>query len=491
MKSTFLFLIMATFSPWLLPLQAVHAAGGILVNNSGNYDSLETALMMAPPGATISVPQGHYFGNFIITKPVTLVGTGDPILDAKGQDTVLSIKSSDVTVEGFSIMHSGSLLDDSPAGVRIDSVKNVTVRNNRFSDIEYGIFVAGSSNCKISDNKINGGKMNLLPEDRGDGLRLWHSDHIVVTNNEVRNTRDGMEFEFSSNNKVSGNTFTDLRYGLHYMYSNDNEFDGNMFTNDVAGGVPMYSSYITFSHNVFMHMLSYQAYGVLLKQCHDSKITDNLIMDNTVGIYMDGSYNNIVSHNYIVDNGIGLRVLGNSYSNTFYENDLLNNITQVGKISQGLPNNWSYKGKGNYWSDYVGFAATGQGTGTAPYESKDYFASLVSQFPILLQFSGSPALSALKSADNQFPLAQIAGIEDDHPLMQPVPVVPEWIPYLTKTSQTWPLTVLFGGLCVLAGSYLMMRAGRSKRRRSTWLLKQKISACKFISRRFWKTFHSR
>jgi nitrous oxidase accessory protein len=480
-----MFLSLTIFACWLclLPIQKVNAASQIMVNNTTSYDSLDTALRMAPPGATISVPSGHYYGNFVITKPVKLIGTGNPVLDAKGKDTVVSIQSSNVTVEGFTMMHSGSTLGNSPAGVRIDSVKNVTVDNNVFSDVEYGVYVAGASNCRIDNNKINGGKTNLLPEDRGDGMRLWHSDHIFVSNNEIHNTRDGMEFEFSSYNRVSGNTFEDLRYGLHYMYSNYNEFDGNEFANDVAGAVPMYSGYITFSHNIFMHMLDYRAYGVLLKQCHDSKITDNLIMDNTVGVFMDGSYNNVISNNYIVNNGIGLRVLGNSYSNTFYENDLMNNITQVGKISQGMPNNWSFQGKGNYWSDYVGYDSAGHGTGSSPYESKDYFASLVSQFPILLQFSSSPALSALKNADNQFPLAQIAGIEDEHPLTQPIPVSAEWAPYLTEASSTWPGTVLLSSICVLVGSYLMMRANRRKRRKRSWFSMRKMSAYKFKSER--------
>ncbi len=446
--------------------QTVHAAAKVMVEKYGSFSSLEAALNEAPIGATILVPGGNYVGHFTITKPVKLIGVGQPILDGQGQGTILTVKSSDVTIQGFSLKHSGSDLGDSPAGVRIDSVHNVTVTNNNFSDMEYGFYIAGSTNCHLSHNRIDG-KANLLPEDRGDGFRLWNSSNIFVDHNEVHNTRDGMEFEFSNNNQVTANIFKNLRYGLHYMYSNHNDFYGNEFANDVAGGVPMYSSYITFYHNVFMHMSDYRAYGVLLKDDHDCKITNNLIFDNTVGMFIDESYHNTITNNDIVDNGIALRVLGNSWDNTFSENNLIDNMTQVGKISQGLPNEWSFQGKGNYWSDYVGYDPAKTGVGRLPYFSRDYFASLVSQFPILLQFSSSPAITALKSADNQLPLAQIAGIEDAHPLMKPVPIPPQWTDYLSTRNRNWPLTMFASILAMLVGGSIILRFNRPKRRRST------------------------
>ena len=41
--------------------------------------------------------------NILITKPITIIGRQNPILDAGGQGQVLIIRSDDVTIEGLTL----------------------------------------------------------------------------------------------------------------------------------------------------------------------------------------------------------------------------------------------------------------------------------------------------------------------------------------------------------------------------------------------------
>ncbi len=458
------------------------------VGKNEPFQSIQEAINAAPLGTVIYVDSGTYSTHLTVDKPVTLVGIGNPVLDGEGQGNVVQVEASNVEIVGFNIRNSGSKLNESPAGILVSNSQNVTLQNNTFRNDEYGIYLKQSSACKIVNNKISG--IQSLPvEDRGDGIRLWHSNNNLATGNQIEDVRDGMLFEFSSHNEMVQNKLTNLRYGLHYMYSNDNDFRGNIFKHDVAGATPMYSDNMTFENNVFMDMVGYRGYGILLKECNNNRVENNLVLGNAVGIYLDESFHNVITHNYIVKNGIGIRAMGSSGGNQIYLNDFIDNITQVGKITTGLPNEWSVSRKGNYWTGYVGYDPNHTGTGLNPYNSKDYFATVTSEFPTLLMFAGSPAVNALKSAENQFPLNQLAGITDSHPLMQPIPIPKEWDVYIGETTKQWPFTALLSVILVILGSLGLFQARLRNRRGRKWLLKLLKFDLSSIRNVFWKTFH--
>ncbi|MCL6517037.1 nitrous oxide reductase family maturation protein NosD [Alicyclobacillus sp.] len=439
---------------WARPIVQVHAEDG--------PTALAEAVRRAPAQAVIQVNGGLYWGPIVITKPLTLVGTGRPVLDGRGTGTVIDVHASGVTIRGFVIQRSGTDLGSSPAGIKLTSVRDVTVEDNQMEHVEYGIYVDNSTGCVLRNNQIHG-IPELQPEDRGDGIRFWHASGNVVEGNRIEGTRDGMLFEFSSQVQVFSNTLQHLRYGLHYMYSDNNTFYDNVFEDDVAGAAPMYSKNLVFHHNVFYKMNDFRGYGVLLKDIHNSRVENNLFLQNTVGIYMDESTDNVIRHNYVIANGIGIQPLGNCSGNHITENDWLDNINSVGMSVQGLPNDWGQSGRGNYWDSFVGYAPDGGDISQIPYESRDPFAALSSQYPILLSFATSPSVQALRAAENLFPLSAVSGIEDPHPLLHPVPVPPEWEGYLRQERQRWP-TLLLSALSVVAGVIALAFGNRRRRR---------------------------
>jgi len=197
--------------------------------------------------------------------------------------------------------------------------------------------------------------------------------------------------------------------------------------NDVYGnidGITLYSckDCIVYRNSVFDH----SGFGIWVSFGSDNRLEDNSLRNNNTGIYLHSSCGNILSGNDLCDNGytaisiddyegagseanviarnsieagrwaISLR---RSSNNTFYLNDFSTSPSTHGFVtheSSGISNRWYsplkltyvYAGAGytshlgNYWSDYTGSDADGDGIGDTSYsinsDSDDY--PLISPF---------------------------------------------------------------------------------------------------------------
>jgi len=118
--------------------------------------------------------------------------------------------------------------------------------------------------------------------------------------------------------------------------------------------------------------------GICISRSSRNSISmNNIAANNDFGIDLDDSSNNIIWGNNITDNGYGwymgypcegygIRLTISSH-NTIYHNNFVNNTQQVD--SDGSVNTWDdgYPSGGNYWSDYNGTDADGDGIGNTPY----------------------------------------------------------------------------------------------------------------------------
>jgi nitrous oxidase accessory protein len=438
----------------------------LIVGTGGQYSDINSALTAAQPGQTIVVEPGIYQEHLTIDKPLTLLGQEGAVIDGGGQGNIILIKQTQgVTVSGLTLRDSGGPAVLPYAGVKVVESQNITVDHLKMSEIEHGVYLEQSSHCLVDANQISG-KTNLPSQDRGDGIGLWKSEYNLFTNNHVWNVRDGIKFDFSSFNEVSYNKFDHLRYGIHYMYSDDNTFDHNLFEYNVAGATPMFSKRIQFTNNIFAHMPGERAYAILLQDSDDGVIKDNLIMQSNVGLYFDHSSNNVVEGNMIISCGVAIHVSGTSTENKFAGNTIENNVIQVGLDHLALPNTWSIKEQGNYWSDYKGYDFTGSGIGALPYNSVNYLARAIYKQPLLQLFADSPGILALGQGLQMFPLWQSPSIQDKHPLMH-LPEVPvEWQPYLSRSSsQGSPmLFATLSAASVLAAWAILSNGWRRRRK---------------------------
>lgn len=108
-------------------------------------------------------------------------------------------------------------------------------------------------------------------------------------------------------------------------------------------------------------------FGIFLSESNFSYITDNVIIDNyDSGIKVSGSCHNHIVANNITDNPTGIWITSSeSQSNTLYRNNFIGNSTHVERF--GNTTVWDNGAEGNYWEDYVGTDANGDGIGEMPY----------------------------------------------------------------------------------------------------------------------------
>ncbi|HMQ52022.1 MAG TPA: nitrous oxide reductase family maturation protein NosD [Anaerolineae bacterium] len=456
MKRVTLWLPILILSFILLGLGASRTAA------SGSFD-LQAAINAAAPGALIQVPAGLYRGNFVIDKPLTLVGIDWPVLDANGQGTVISIDNvPDVTVRGFVIRNSGTRLDKEDAGLSAYQAPGLVVEHNRLEDILFGIKAKDSAGSRIVANVI-GAKPELEVAARGDSILVWYSHDSQIIGNEVTNGRD-VVFWYNNGAVIRDNVISNNRYGLHFMYCDDALVENNRIEHNSVGAFLMYSRNLTLRQNIFAHNRGPSGYGIGLKDIDGVEATDNLFSANRVGMYFDNSpwsldVSQHFSRNAFMTNDIGLLFAPSVKRNHFSQNSFIENGEQVGLTSGGefKDNFFTVAGQGNFWSDYTGYDATGDGLGDLPYVSQSLFENMMDSHPALRLFQLSPAQQAIDLAARAFPIFQPKPkFSDEAPLMAPV------LPAITPppAGPTWPLWM--GGLTLLAVAGLVVLSGSGR-----------------------------
>jgi nitrous oxidase accessory protein len=242
------------------------------VRPNGPIRSIRQAIVLASPGDSIFVQQGVYLEKDLqIDKPLFIKGTGQPILDGEHQYEIVSVKSDNVTFEGFRLRHSGYSGWNDIAAIRLYGVKNVCIRGNTLEDTFFGIFSQNADNCLIEGNILSSHADNEIQS--GNGIHCWHCNRMQIIDNQITRHRDGIYFEFVTNSLIRGNrSFNNIRYGLHFMFSHNDRYENNLFRHNEAGVSVMFSHGVDMQANRFEENLGSGAYGILLKEITDSRI---------------------------------------------------------------------------------------------------------------------------------------------------------------------------------------------------------------------------
>jgi len=391
-----------------------------------DYSTIQAAVDACSSGDTIIVRHGTYTENVVVDKSITLSGEGTPTIDGGNTDFGIRLlpTANNCTIEGFILTGNGE------RGCWIDMYSDYnTIQNNVCSggiglsltanghgagsmqsliignEFGRGVFLFGEgeegaeppvelfSSHTIENNTINGKPIYYysntegitVPQDAGQvlaancsnivvegmecpgatvGIELAYvTDSIISENNCLNCDGAGVALFFSSNNTLISNEVESSVNGIYLMFSDNNILEGNV----VTGG--------TVEDN--------QCGGICLFAAN----TGNVIMDNTssdnkgcgVCIRWMGNSNNVVVANTIRNNEWGI-YLGCQDTNTIYLNDFVDNASNV-YCYYNSTNIWhspeeityTYDGDtytsflGNYWDDYAGSDADGDGIGETPY----------------------------------------------------------------------------------------------------------------------------
>ncbi|RMF87142.1 MAG: nitrous oxide reductase family maturation protein NosD, partial [Nitrospinota bacterium] len=302
----------------------------VIVSPHGPYTSLSQALNAARAGDTIAVHGGVYAGPLVITKQITLLGYDWPRIEGNGRGTVVTLAAPGIVVKGFVIRNSGKSLDQENAGIAVEAPAAV-IENNRLEETLFGIYLRKAHHSRIRHNVIQS-KALPLPR-RGDAIRVWYSQGVVIEGNVVEKGRDVVLW-YSNNLTVRNNVVSEGRYGLHFMYCDDALIAGNRLLANSVGAFLMYSRRLHLRQNIITANRGSSGYGVGLKDMDDAVIAENLFLNNRVGAFVDNSPREITSTtrfqgNVFAFNDIGITMLPSVRRNHLTQNSFINNTEQV------------------------------------------------------------------------------------------------------------------------------------------------------------------
>lgn len=455
-------LVLAVWGAW--GTVSAESPSTLIVSPDGPYTSLTAALEAAHNGDTLQVRGGIYPGPLVVNKSVQLIGEGWPTIDGNEQGTVVTLSAPTIRFEGFVVRRSGKEPDRDHAGITL-TAPDIIVANNRLEDVLFGVFVAEADRAVVRGNDISS-KAEYDLGRRGDGIRLWYSRYVTVEGNYVHGARDVVMW-YATGSNVRNNIIVNGRYGLHLMYCDQANITGNRLEHNSVGIYTMYSNQVQLRDNFVRGQRGPSGYAMGFKDSDDVTASGNVLVDNGAAVFLDGApfspggfgrfENNLFAFN---DAGVVMlpAVRGNQFlNNTFWEN-----VEQVA-ISGGSmtgANAWV----GNYWSDYTGFDADGDGVGETPYQSTRTFESLTDREPRLRMLQYSPATQAIEMAAQAFPIIQPAPkVVDAAPrlALPPMPAAVSLAPVAaTESGRVMPAWLLLGAPAVAGGLIYWWRTRR-------------------------------
>jgi len=436
----------------------------LLVSPAGPYTTPQAALDVARDGDLIEVRGGVYAGPLVVEKSVTLEGVGWPAIDGGGEGTVVTLAAPWITLRGFEVRGSGVEPDRDHAGIAVNA-PGVLVENNRLRDVLFGVFVAQADGAIVRGNDITS-KAQYEAGRKGDAIRLWYSRGATVENNHVHEARDVVAW-YSSDLILRDNVIEGGRYGVHLMYCDQAVVERNQVLDNSVGIYTMYSKDVSLRENLVRGQRGASGYALGFKDVDDAAIVGNALIDNRAGVFLDGvpftpqAFGRF-EDNVFAFNDVGVILLQSARGNTFERNTFWENVEQValqGGGNSAVQNDWH----GNYWSDYAGFDADGDGRGDTPYRAERLFENLTDREPQLRALIYSPAAQAVEFAASTFPLVRPQPkLTDPAPRVQPGPLPAFARPQKSEGRETMAAAALaLFGVSLAIGAAAIIRGAPS------------------------------
>ncbi|WP_109314779.1 nitrous oxide reductase family maturation protein NosD [Pseudovibrio ascidiaceicola] len=405
---------------WQTLLGATALVGVSITAHAAEYivpaqpDALARALEKAQDGDVLRLSAGIHQGPITIDRSLVLKGEPGAELKGNGKGSVITVEAPDVVVDGLVITGSGLSNQTIDSGVKLTKkADRARVTGNKFLNNLVGVDAHGPDDAYIADNLIEG-RRDLRPNERGNGIYVWNSPRLLVEYNTIKYGRDGVFVNTSPNDTFRNNYFENTRFAVHYMYGNKGVISNNVSVDNHIGYALMFSDKLTITNNTSD---GDRDHGLMLNYANNAVITGNYVKASPEKcLFMYNANKNIVDGNTFERCEIGVHFTAGSAKNKFSNNAFIGNKTQV-KYVGTRHLEWTYEGRGNFWSDHSAFDMNGDGVADTAYRPNDMVDQILWTQPAAKLLTGSPAVQLLSWTQSQFPALLPGGIVDTKPLM--------------------------------------------------------------------------
>lgn len=373
---------------------------------------------------------GTYAGHFLIDRPMHLRCEDGATFDGQGEGSALTVRSAGVTLEGCRVRNWGRNLTDMDSAIFVEKrARGVVLRGNHLQGPGFGIWLDASEDAQVLDNRIEG-DVQLRSQDRGNGIHLYAVRNALVRGNQVRHTRDGVYIDTANDSAIEHNRLEDLRYGVHYMFTNNSRVIGNLTRHTRTGYALMQSRKLSVIGN---RSVDDENYGILMNYITYSTLAGNRVEGVRSGsgvtgegmiagaegkaLFIYNSLYNRIEGNRLAGSALGIHLTAGSEENRIAGNAFVGNRRQVLYVANRTQE-WSADGRGNYWSDYLGWDRDDDGLGDVFYEPNDNVDRLLWLYPQVRLLLASPSIELLRWVQRAFPVTRSPGVRDSHPLMR-------------------------------------------------------------------------
>jgi nitrous oxidase accessory protein len=160
----------------------------------------------------------------------------------------------------------------------------------------------------------------------------------------------------------------------------------------------------------------------MLNYANNADVSGNLVRGGTKKCtFIYNAHKNLIFRNRFEGCGIGIHFTAGSERNVLTENTFIANREQVKYVGTRHVE-WSFEGRGNFWSDHPAFDLNGDGIADGVFRPNDLMDHILWSQPAAALLTGAPAVQLVRWSQKSFPATLPGGVLDSFPLMAPLAI---------------------------------------------------------------------
>lgn len=257
----------------------------------------------------------------------------------------IEIEEDNLTLDGAGYTVSGG---NTGQGIYLNGRTGVTVKNLQISNFSNGIFLDNCFGNVLADNILT---------DNSYGVSMNDSEECELVGNAATGNLYGIYLYRANGNNIEANVVESSSYQGIYLQSFCNENIVADNTTRWSGFAGIELGYLCNNNELKCNSSSENETGIKLYRCGYNVLTDNTVVSNDLS-GIDLSYScfwNSLARNAFLNNGYGLGIGRFSNNNEIYNNNFIDNTTQI-VVFAGTRNKFYLPAPvgGNFWNDWTG-----------------------------------------------------------------------------------------------------------------------------------------